>query len=105
MLLQEKDAVIQYNDELLQNEKNWKNWKIEILERFNAESAAIGAARGPAPAPAGGPGAADATVTAKSHFKMGQRRYEQRYSDAAQSWGQAAPLKHGASHASYQLGV
>jgi len=99
LLLQEKDAVIQYNDELLQNEKNWKNWKIEILERFNAESAAIGAARGPAP------GAADATVTAKSHFKMGQRRYEQRYSDAAQSWGQAAPLKHGASHASYQLGV
>ncbi len=67
--------------------------------RFNAESAAIGAARrGPALAPAGG--AADATATAKSLFEMGQRRYaEQRYSDAAQSWGQAAPLKHSASHA------
>ena len=37
---------------------------------------------------------------AEGLFEEGQRLYEQgRYSDAAKSWGQAALLQHGASHA------
>jgi TPR repeat protein len=66
---------------------------------FNANSAAVGAARQPAHAQAGG-GVAAAAATADSVFHEGQRLYgEQRYSDTAQRWGQAARSKHAASHA------
>jgi hypothetical protein len=66
---------------------------------FNADSAAVGAARQPAHAQAGG-GVAAAAAAADSVFQEGQRLYcEQRYSDAAQRWGQGARSKHAASHA------
>jgi TPR repeat protein len=80
------------------------------MAAFNADSAAVGAARHPAHAQAGG-GVAVAeavsvsvprgTAAADSVFLDGQRLYgDQRYSDAAQRWELAAlHLLHGASHA------
>ena len=99
-LLQAKDAIIQSKDDQLQQAKDAQlRLHPAGMAPFNADSAAVGAARQPAHAQAGG-GVAAAAAAADSVFQEGQRLYgEQRYSDAAQRWGQAALSKHAASHA------
>ena len=64
----------------------------------------ISPAPSPAPAPKPAPHvpavSSPPAPSAESLFQEGQRLYEQqRHSDAAKSWGQAALLQHGASHA------
>ena len=106
-LLQAKDAIIQSKDVIIQSKDDQlqqaKDAQLRLhpagMAPFNADSAAVGAARQPAHAQAGG-GVAAAAAAADSVFQEGQRLYgEQRYSDAAQRWGQAALSKHAASHA------
>ena len=98
--LQAKDVIIQSKDDQLQQAKDAQlRLHPAGMAPFNPDSAAVGAARQPAHAQAGG-GVAAAAAAADSVFQEGQRLYgEQRYSDAAQRWGQAARSKHAASHA------
>ena len=99
-IIQSKDVIIQSKDDQLQQAKDAQlRLHPAGMAPFNADSAAVGAARQPAHAQAGG-GVAAAAAAADSVFQEGQRLYgEQRYSDAAQRWGQAALSKHAASHA------
>jgi TPR repeat protein len=97
LLAQAKDREIHTKDLLLQA----KDIEISLLRadiaRLNAESAAVGASRQPTPAPAA---PAHDAARAETLFQEGQRLYgEQRFSEAAEHWGQAALLLHAPSHA------
>ncbi len=82
--MQAKDFIIQSKDDRMQQAKDAQlRLHPAGMTPFNADSAAVGAARQPAHAQAGGGVAAAAE---DSVFLEGQRLYgEQRYSDAAQS--------------------
>jgi TPR repeat protein len=64
-----------------------------VMKSFAPPSSAAAAAISPAPSPAPAP-------SPESLFQEGQQLYgEQRFSEAAERWGQAALLQHGPSHA------
>jgi TPR repeat protein len=92
-----KDDLLLCKDALLQA----KDAEIRLLHadyaRLSAQAAVAGAALPPAPAPAA---ARAAAASAEAVFQEGQQLYgEQRFSEAAERWGRAAPQQHGTSHA------
>jgi hypothetical protein len=86
VIIQSKDGIIQSKDDQLQQAKDAQlRLHPAGMASFNADSAAVGAARLPAHAQAGGGVAAD------SVFLEGQRLCgEERYSDAAQATSNAS---------------
>lgn len=99
-LLQAKAQIVDLNAKITDNHAaiQAKDAELLLLRADVARFTAASAARGPGPSP---PAArADAGASAESFFQEGNRLYsQQRYFDAAQSWGHATVLNHATSHA------